>query len=178
MSCYETHRGVLKKVDTDNIKQYLFDLTNNNEILDEDCIIEDFIYDNNLEDKYIVLKNGLYEWLEHECKYDEEDDFCELKENQDKTISIHAQFYNGGTYLPEVLNDEWDKLPKSKGLSSDQLINVACKWLDYHHSDYIVHLQYGAFVAGACQTDLRAFLDKAKNLDYYEALNLAKQFKQ
>ena len=178
MSCYETHRGVLKKVDTDNIRQYLFDLTKSNRILNEDCNVEDFIYDNYLEDKYIVLKNGLYEWLEHKCKYDEEDDFCELKENQDKTISIHAQFYNGGTYLPEVLNDEWDKLVESKGLSAEQLINVACKWLDYHHSDYIVHLEYGALVSGACQTDLRAFLDKAKNLDYYEALNLAKQFKQ
>lgn len=178
MSCYETHRGVLKKVDTDNVRQYLFDLTNDSEILNEDCIIEDFIYDNNIEDKYIVLKNGLYEWLEHKCKYDEEDDFCDLKENQDKTISIHAQFYNGGTYLPEVLNDNWDRLTENKGLSAEQLINVACKWLDYHHSDYIVHLEYGALVSGACQTDLRAFLDKAKNLDYYEALNLAKQFKQ
>ena len=175
MSCYETHRGILKKVDTDNTRQYLFNLTNNNEILNEDCIIEDFIYDNNLEDKYIVLKNGLYEWLEHECKYDEEDGFCELKENQDKTISIHAQFYNGGTYLPEVLNDEWDKLTENKELSTEQLINVACKWLDYHHSNYIVHSEYGALVSGACQTDSRAFLNKVKNIDYYEALNSAKQ---
>ena len=37
MSCYETHRGVLKKVDTDNVRQYLFDLTNDNKILDEGC---------------------------------------------------------------------------------------------------------------------------------------------
>lgn len=175
MSCYETHRGILKKIDTDNVRQYLFDLTNDSEILNEDCIIEDFIYDSNLENKYIVLKNGLYEWLEHECKYDEEDDFCDLKENQDKTISIHAQFYNGGTYLPEVLNDEWDKLTENKELSAEQLINVACKWLDYHHSDYIVHFEYGALVSGACQTDLRAFLNKVKNIDYFDALNSAKQ---
>lgn len=175
MSCYETHRGILKKIDTDNVRQYLFDLTNDSEILNEDCIIEDFIYDSNLENKYIVLKNGLYEWLEHECKYDEEDDFCDLKENQDKTISIHAQFYNGGTYLSEVLNDEWDKLTENKELSAEQLINVACKWLDYHHSDYIVHFEYGALVSGACQTDLRAFLNKVKNIDYFDALNSAKQ---
>ena len=175
MSCYETHRGILKKIDTDNVRQYLFDLTNDSEILNEDCIIEDFIYDSNLENKYIVLKNGLYEWLEHECKYDEEDDFCDLKENQDKTISIHAQFYNGGTYVPEVLNDEWDKLTENKELSAEQLINVACKWLDYHHSDYIVHFEYGALVSGACQTDLRAFLNKVKNIDYFDALNSAKQ---
>ena len=175
MSCYEAHRGVLKKVDTDNIRQYLFSLTNNKTAFDEDYDIDEFIYNNSLESKYIVLKNGLYEWLEHECKYDEEDDFCDLKENQDKTISIHAQFYNGGTCLNEVLNDEWNKLVESKELSAEQLINVACKWLDYHHSNYIAHLEYGSIVAGACQTDLRAFLNKVKNIDYYEALKLAKQ---
>ena len=175
MSCYETHRGVLKKVDTDNIRQYLLSLTNDNKILNEDYNVSEFIYENNLENKYIIIKNDLYEWLEHKCKYDEEDDFCDLKENKDKTISVHAQFYNGGECLDEVLNDNWDKLVKSKELSAEQLINVACKWLDYHHSDYIVHFEYGSIVAGACQTDLRAFLNKVKNLDYYEALNLAKQ---
>lgn len=175
MSCYEAHRGVLKKVDTDNIRQYLFSLTNNKTAFDEDYDIDEFIYNNSLENKYIVLNNSLYEWLEHECKYDEEDNFCDLKENQDKTISIHVQFYNGGTCLNEVLNDELDKLVESKELSADQLINVACKWLDYHHSNYIVHLEYGSIVAGACQTDLRAFLNKVKNIDYYEALKLAKQ---
>ena len=33
MSSYETHRGILKKIDTDNVRQYLFDLTNDNKIL-------------------------------------------------------------------------------------------------------------------------------------------------
>ena len=138
MSCYETHRGVLKKVDTDNIRQYLFSLTNDSKILNEDYNVSDFIYENNLENKYIIIKNGLYEWIEHKYKYDEEDDFCDLKENQDKTISVHAQFYNGGTFLDEILNDGFDNLVENKELSAEQLIDVACKWLDYHHSDYIV----------------------------------------
>lgn len=172
MSSYETHRGILKKIDTDNVRQYLFDLTNDNKILDEDYNIDEFIYDNDLQEKYIVLKNGLYKWLKHECKYDEEDDFCELKENQDKTISIHAQFYNGGTYLNEVLNDNLDNVIERKELSADQLINVACLWLNYNQSNYIVSLENRDIVSGACQTDLRAFLNKVKNLDYIEALNL------
>ena len=175
MSCYETHRGVLKKVDTDNIRQYLFDLTGDNSFLDKNYSLNDAFYDNGLEDKYIIIKDNLYEWLSHECKYDEEDDFCELKENQDKTISIHAQFYNGDTYLNEILNDEWDNLVKSKELSLEQLIHVACRWLDHHHSSYIVQFEHKTIVAGACQTDLRAFLNKVKNIDYYEALKLAKQ---
>lgn len=175
MSCYETHKGILKKVNTDNVRHYLFDLTTDNEILNEDCIITDFMYDNNLEDKYIIIKNCLYEWLEHKCKYDEEDDFCELKENQDKTISIHAQFYNGGQCLYEVLNDNLDKLVESKELSADQLINVACLWLGYNQSNYIVSLKNRDIVSGACQTDLRAFLNKVKNLDYVEAVKFSKQ---
>ena len=117
----------------------------------------------------------MYKWLEHECKYDEEDDFCDLKENQDKTISINAQFYNGGTYLNEVLNDNWDKLVESKELSADQLINIVCTWLSYRHLNYILHSNSGDIVSGSCQTDLRAFLNKVKNIDYYKALNLAKQ---
>lgn len=175
MSCYEAHRGVLKKVDTDNIRQYLFSLTNNKTAFDEDYDINEFIYNNSLESKYIVINNCLYEWLEHECKYDEEDNFCDLKENQDKTISIHAQFYNGGTCLNEVLNDEWNKLIESKELSASQIINIACLWLGYHQSNYIISLERGDIVSGACQTDLRAFLNKVKNIDYYEALKLTKQ---
>ena len=120
-----------------------------------------------------TIKDDLYEWLSHECKFDVEDDFCNLIENQDKTISVHAQFYNGGQCLCEVLNDNWDKLSKSKKLSVDQMINVACLWLGYNQSNYIVSLDNRDIVSGACQTDLRAFLNKVKNLDYVEALNLA-----
>ena len=36
MSSYETHRGILKKIDTDNVRQYLFSLTNNKTAFDED----------------------------------------------------------------------------------------------------------------------------------------------
>ena len=45
----------------------------------------------------------------------------------------------------------------------------------YKNLYYIVHLEYGSIVSGACQTDLRAFLNKVKNIDYNEALKLAKQ---
>ena len=175
MSCYETHKGVLKKVDTDNIRQYLFDLTENNDFLNKNSSLLETLYDSDLEDKYIIIKDDLYEWLSHERKFDVEDDFCNLIENQDKTISVHAQFYNGGISIDEVINCEWDNLVKSKELSADKLINLACKWLGYHHSNYIEHFAHKDIVSGACQTDLRAFLNKVKNIDYNEALKLAKQ---
>ena len=53
------------------------------------------------------------------------------------------------------------------------MINVACLWLGYNQSNYIVSLDNRDIVSGVCQTDLRAFLNKVKNLDYVEALNLA-----
>lgn len=61
MSSYETHRGILKKIDTDNVRQYLFDLTNDSKILNEDYNINEFLSDNDLGEKYIRIKNGLYE---------------------------------------------------------------------------------------------------------------------
>ena len=72
----------------------------------------------------------------------------------------------------EVLNDELDKIVESKELSVDQIINIACLWLGYHQSNYIISLERGDIVSGACQTDLRAFLNKVKNIDYLKALNL------
>ena len=52
MSCYETHKGVLKKVDTYNIRQYLFDLTENNDFLNKNYSLLETLYDSDLEDKY------------------------------------------------------------------------------------------------------------------------------
>ena len=49
MSCYETHKGILKKIDTDNVRQYLFDLTSNND-------------DSN--DVKIVLKQDYYDFCD------------------------------------------------------------------------------------------------------------------
>lgn len=58
-------------------------------------------------------------------------------------------------------------------MTKDELINITCKWLDYFHSNYIKTKVDGThFVAGSCQTDLRAFLNSVKDRDnYYEVLD-------
>jgi hypothetical protein len=61
------------------------------------------IYDE-LDDKYVVLNNTLYEIEKEEI--DGDDYFCNLKRNNDGSIDFYTQFYNGGTYLNEMLEDE------------------------------------------------------------------------
>ena len=58
-------------------------------------------------------------------------------------------------------------------MTKDELINITCKWLDCFHSNYIKTKVDGThFVAGSCQTDLRAFLNSVKDRDnYYEVLD-------
>ena len=58
-------------------------------------------------------------------------------------------------------------------MTKGELISITCKWLDYFHSNYIKTKIDGThFVAGSCQTDLRAFLNSVKDRDnYYEVLD-------
>lgn len=164
MSSYETHKGKIKKVDChfDEPRYFL-----SKHLVDfdyEGLSLMDVIYELDLQDKYIALDDTLYEWIEHTVKYDEEDDFCDLTENADGTISVHAQFYNGGTCIDEMIENNVPRIKKyeNKELSTDEMINVACKWLDYHHSNYATKLEGKYIVEGRCQTDLRYFLENAK----------------
>lgn len=111
MSCYETHKGILHKVDTKgkSIRQFLHDIALGEDEeyqFDENYDITDILYDLSLDDKYIYINNILYEWYYHSRKFDEEENFCELTPLEDGTIKVFAQFYNGGCYLEELLEDK------------------------------------------------------------------------
>lgn len=58
-------------------------------------------------------------------------------------------------------------------MTNDELIDITCKWLDYFHSNYASqHADGTLYVAGTCQTDLRAYLNSIKNhTDYYDVLD-------
>lgn len=58
--------------------------------------------------RFVITKNFIYEIIES-VEMDDDGDFIELGQNDDGTISFHTQFYNGGTYLGEVLADELEK---------------------------------------------------------------------
>ena len=111
MSCYETHRGILHKIDTKgkSIKQFLHDIALGADEecqFDENYDIVDILYNLDLDDKYIYINNTLYEWYYHSRKFDEEENFCELTPLEDGSIKVFAQFYNGGCCLEELLEDK------------------------------------------------------------------------
>ena len=99
MSSYEIHKGILKEVDLEGKtpKEFLSS--------DIDDIFE-FIYNNNLHEKYLYVNDKLYEWLYHNEEFDRGSDFCQIIPNPDGSLNIFTQFYNGGTDIVEVLEDE------------------------------------------------------------------------
>lgn len=107
MSCYETHTGTLKKIECDSIEQFLKDkLDSYNIDYDDEYNIIDLLYnDSRLYDKYILLNGTLYEWINHHRVNDIEG-IVQCNKNCDDTIDIIAQFYNGETYLEEVLESD------------------------------------------------------------------------
>ena len=111
MSCYETHRGILRKVDTEgkSIREFLrnISLGEYEEFqFDEDYDINDILYDLDLDDKYVYINDTLYEWYYHSQKFDEEENFCEVTPLEDGSIKVFAQFYNGSCCLEELLEDK------------------------------------------------------------------------
>lgn len=65
-------------------------------------------------------------------------------------------------------------------ITKENLINVVCKWMDYHNSDesYISGTLNGRkFINGRYQTDLREFINYVlkSNISYIEAISKAKE---
>ena len=134
MSDYEKHMGKLKKVDLseyDNStekffeEQYrkLFTDLSEEEIKDayswsENCayrrnkgpweyLFFESSYDFDMGDKYFVAKGNIYETIEHQ---EVEDNMSFLKDHGDGTYDYVMEFYNGGTYLKECIENELEKL--------------------------------------------------------------------
>ena len=67
-----------------------------------------------------------------------------------------------------------------KSLTKENLINVVCKWMDYHNSDesYITETSNGRkYINGGYQTDLRSFINNVinSNTSYWNAISKAKE---
>lgn len=58
---------------------------------------------------YLKVGEQIWEILEHEDLGDE-DMFCRLQDNGDGSFSFYTRFYNGGTCLTEMIEDEIKKL--------------------------------------------------------------------
>lgn len=106
MSRVETYRGKLKKVNgTEEIEELCKKVLEENGFYGISKCSKSYsesIYDE-LDDKYVMLDGTLYEIEKEELG---DDYFCNLKRNDDGSIDFYTQFYNGGTYLNEMLEDE------------------------------------------------------------------------
>ena len=67
-----------------------------------------------------------------------------------------------------------------ESITKENLINIVCKWMDYHNSDesYITETSNGRkYINGRYQTNLRSFINDVTKSDitYSEAISKAKE---
>lgn len=67
-----------------------------------------------------------------------------------------------------------------KNITKENLINIVCRWMDYHNSDesYISEtISNRKFINGRYQTDLRSFINDVvkSNITYSEAISKVKE---
>ena len=111
MSETETHIGKLKKIECDSQNEYAHGIMKDKGEMPNsyDSPLEWML--NDADDIYISTPKGLYKVVK-EKSLDSDDEINDLKENEDGTISFISRFYNGGTYLQEMLQEGLEKLGK------------------------------------------------------------------
>lgn len=112
MSDYESHIGKLRKVDLKGkTKEQFFKLkceeAGYNEMKESDWQ-ETALYYYDMIEKYILIKDDIWEVFDH-VQPDSFDGF-HITDNKDGTYSFTTTFYNGGTCLSEILEEEVAKL--------------------------------------------------------------------
>ncbi len=118
MSYTELHHGKLKKVEREgcvSIESLCETLCKENGIWNKGIAStweERLMYLSDLDEKYLVTKDEVYEILDH-VKTEDNDYFRRVTKNPDGTISFIALFYNGGTCFREELSDGIDEMKKS-----------------------------------------------------------------
>lgn len=112
MSDYEHIKGRIKRIPQDideTMEQYFERVTGctdyNKNYYDN---LTDLIWDNNLDEKFIVLNRELYQFLDYKNITDYFD-FCDITPITEDEFSFSTCFYNGGACLSEVLEDEFKR---------------------------------------------------------------------
>lgn len=110
MSDYESQSGKIKLASIENETS---DDTCKRIWLEKGHKEEDYTKSNFFDEyyeKYIRVKEKIWEILEVEDHGDDDDMFCRLHDNKDGTFSFHTRYYNGGTCMTEMLQDELENL--------------------------------------------------------------------
>lgn len=111
MSDYETHSGKIKKLipfENESFEDQCKRLWILNGEL-EDEYDEGFLFEKFYK-KYLNIKDKeIWEIFDH-VDYGDDDMYCRLFKNNDDSYSFDTRFYNGGTCITEMLEDELKKL--------------------------------------------------------------------
>ena len=114
MSDYESHSGKLRLVEAkenetfeQQCKRLWIENGQDESEYEEGELFSEFY------EKYFHVKGRVWEVFEHEEFGDDEDMFCRLHDNKDGTLSFHTRFYNGGTCMSEMVEDELEKVSES-----------------------------------------------------------------
>lgn len=113
MSDYEQHSGKIRQIlplEGESFEQLLFREVK--EITGEDYTDIYYVEDTLYHEGYLVSKDSLWK-VEENVREDECDSYCRLTPNPDGSFSFHTRFYNGGTCLIEMIEDELKKLNNS-----------------------------------------------------------------
>jgi len=109
MSDYESYTGKIKKVipimgeTFEERCERLYHTKGGKREYYEGILFDDFY------DDFIKVGEELYEVIE-KIEIDPYDYYCNLVEHEDGTISFSTRYYNGGTCLSEMVEDELNKL--------------------------------------------------------------------
>ena len=141
MSYTEFHKGKLRVL-TRSTKETLDYIEKNNlqEAIKESsyCYETDFDVQPDYEDKYIILykdakfhgdevEHMLCEFIEHFEREGGDDDLCEIKRVSRDEYEFLCGFYNGGTWLGEILSGEISRLEKQEWNSNEDTITITSR---------------------------------------------------
>ena len=113
MSDYESHTGKLRKVEpkeNETFEQlckrlWIEESQKGDEYTEADY--EEGSLFGDYHEKYINDNDeSVWEIFDHKDLGEDEDMFCRIHDNKDGTFSFHTRFYNGGTSLGEMIEDE------------------------------------------------------------------------
>lgn len=113
MSDYETHYGKLRKVDLqEKTIEEFFEQKCREESIDPNEWYESFeeLYQNSTNNYYTYTRigNDVWELFDHVRSGDL--DHANLINNNDGSYTLSTTFYNGGTCLSEIIEEELSKL--------------------------------------------------------------------
>lgn len=114
MSETEIHIGKLRKLKLEISNEEFFKqkcLETDIE-LDQPTWTEQFFWNHKDQNNYFIIDDVIYEAFEHK-KYEDRDDISDFIQNEDGTISFVTSFYNGGTCLSEVIEEEIKKMKQN-----------------------------------------------------------------